>query len=382
MSATLPNELIRGFIVLLLVGFPAVGTAAIVCGQTISVTTTLAEDLVCPSNVSPALSIVGADVTLNLGGHTLKGVAVQTNPTTGIMVQGAERIAITNGTIEGFDEEIAIFNATQVTIRNLTIRNLEIADPDHYLVGVHVHDSHDVLVEDSKFRFLPVIHRDAVIQYFSSTTIRNNDMDVGMVGVSFYPVCDPASAPNNSKILNNKFSNTPLAIWVACTNNTRISGNTFIDNHNPIQGDAPFAGAVTGLKIEDNVITTTVGPSLGIQFRGVRNSTVENNTVKGNDAWGITIGRSLGCIDPVNNPAWDCFYSTNNLIRCNVALENGTDLYHDVGSTPNTWENNTCQTQQGADIPPCDGHEKCLAEQDDFPWEIFMPAILHGVKKK
>ena len=67
--------------------------------------------------------------------------------------------------------------------------------------------------------------------------------------------------------------------------------------------------------------------------------------------WGIAATKSLGCDGPL--PGWECFCSTANLISDNVALGNSPDLYHDAGSTGNTWLNNTRVTKIGIDIPDC-----------------------------
>jgi len=52
-------------------------------------------------------------------------------------------------------------------------------------------------------------------------------------------------------------------------------------------------------------------------------------------------------------PELPCFYSTGNVISDNVVTGNFIDLYHHPEATGNTWENNTCETKEGAEIPAC-----------------------------
>ena len=69
---------------------------------------------------------------------------------------------------------------------------------------------------------------------------------------------------------------------------------------------------------------------------------VSDNTVTDNGWHGIRLGSG----------------STGNQVSDNTATGNGDgisffDLFHDASSTPNTWEDNTCGTKSGADIPLC-----------------------------
>jgi len=111
---------------------------------------------------------------------------------------------------------------------------------------------------------------------------------------------------------------------------------------------------VTGLTVEENTVHDS---GLGIQFRGVTDSFVRRNQVNGSQGWGVAMTQSLGCdhlVPPLTPlPGWECFFSTANLISDNIALDNSPDLYHDAGSTGNTWINNTCITKIGTDIPDC-----------------------------
>jgi len=311
---------------------------------------------------------------LDLNGHSLKGQTFTPEDTYGVLVEGGghvARVKIINGTIDGFGAGIGVFNARDVTISDITITNFANDNPNYSIVGISYFMSDNIVVEDSRFYFHHnVAHRNAVVGGDGNVSVRNITSSGGMVAIGF---CNSLSIPHYAEVLDSNFSNVAIGVWIPCTNNTLIAGNIFTDCNNAVQGDAPFAGAIKGLRVENNVATTSVSPALGIQFRGVTQSTVLNNTVTGHDAWGITIGRSLGCIDPINNPGWDCFYSTDNLIGGNVALDNGTDLFHDAGSTPNSWQNNTCFTTEGADITPCDCPEWVCGGSRGWRLKLLLP---------
>ena len=105
---------------------------------------------------------------------------------------------------------------------------------------------------------------------------------------------------------------------------------------------------MTGLVVKENVIRDTM---IGIEFRGISESTISNNHIFGNQIWGIALRQSLGCLTP--EPGWECFSSTANLVADNETWGNVMDLYHYEGSLGNTWERNTCETKQGVEIPAC-----------------------------
>jgi hypothetical protein len=213
------------------------------------------------------------------------------------------------------------------------------------MTGVHVHQSLHVVIEDSQFELCRGVN--AVMQYGSGTTIRKNRFIGGNVGLNYFPVCYNISLPNYSVIIGNSFTNIPTAIWMTCTNNTRVEGNTMSDSHIAVQAEGPFQGAITGLTVDYNAISTSGMP---IDLSGVIESTVSNNDIRESD-WGIAVRESWGCIEPSSN--WDCFYSTDNLISQNQAVGNGLDLYHHPQAIGNIWENNVCETKDGIEIPPC-----------------------------
>ena len=333
------------------VGLSAESRAEISCGQTITEDTTLVEDLACPPGTESAIVIGASNITLDLGGHVLSGYA----PGTGVFSIGHEGINIRNGTIEGFNYGVFIIDTRRVTVENLTVRNLDISDPNHFIFGIHILSSQDVVVRDTLFEFLSVPHKEAVEIFDSFVDVSNIEVRGGGAGVSFSfagGVCDPVNSPSNGTVLNSRFSEIYVAgIWIACSSSALIEGNDFSTAPGVgvgIQGDAPFLGAVTGLIVKENFIHDAV---LGIEFRGISESSILNNYVFDNQGWGIAMRQSLGCLTP--EPGWECFYSTANVIADNQTWGNVIDLYHYEDSLGNIWERNTCETKDGVDIPEC-----------------------------
>lgn len=330
--------------------FSANSQTEISCGDTITENTILDQDLACPPGTLFAVNIGGSNITLDLGGHTLSGYA----PGTGILATDRNGITIKNGVIDGFNDGIFIINARDVTIENLTVRNQNIIDPDHLIMGLHIDGCQDTVIKDILFEFPSVAHKEAIDIFNSDVAVSNIEVQGGGAGVnfSFAGDCDPANRPSNGTVRNSRFYNIEIAgIAVACTSYAWIEGNVF--SAAPVtgigvQGDAPFAGAVTGLTVRENVIYDTI---LGIEFRGILDSDISSNYVFDNRVWGIAMRQSLGCLVPESG--WECFYPTGNSIADNETWGNGMDLYHCEDSLQNTWERNTCETKEGAEIPDC-----------------------------
>ena len=330
----------------------------VACGDTITENTTLTADLVCPEGTDNALIIGASNLTLDLGGHVISGHL----PGIGIFSMGQEGITIRNGTLEGFHPGIFFIQSNLVTMENLTIRNMDSSDPDDLVLGISILDSQDVIVRDSLFEFPSVAHKEAVEVYESYVDVRDIEVRGGGAGVnfSFAGECDPVNRPSNGTVTNSRFSNVYIAgIEIACSSYAWIENNVFTADPPVgigIQADGWIAGDVTGMTIQNNYIYDTL---LGIEFRGISDSDILNNYIFDNQIWGIAIRESLGCLVPESG--LECFYSTDNQVDNNKTWGNGMDLYHYEYSTGNTWTGNTCETSEGAEIPPCSSLSAALA---------------------
>lgn len=91
------------------------------CGQTITASTRLANNLVnCPGGGL----VIGADhITLDLAGHAISGV--NASGSEGIADDGHGGVRIQNGTIENFFlNGVGLRDAPRRAVRNLTIRKI------------------------------------------------------------------------------------------------------------------------------------------------------------------------------------------------------------------------------------------------------------------
>jgi len=323
--------------------------AEISCGQTITENTVLTEDLACDPDTDYAIVIGASNITLDLGGHTISGYT----PKTGVFTTNQEGITIRNGIIDGFNVGVYIDQANRVTIENLTVKNLDIIDPNHFLFGIAVVGSQNVVVRDSLFEFPIVAHKEAIDIFDSYVDVSNIEVRGGGAGVNFSyrnDVCDPMNKPSNGTVRNSRFVDVYLGgVLVSCSSYAWIEGNYISGGlAGGINGSGPFPEAVTGLVVKGNVVRGD--HYVGIELGGSSGSTVLKNIIFEN-YYGISIAPSLGCLNP--DTGWECFYSTANVIVDNQTFGNSIDLYHHVSSLGSTWERNTCKTKEGAEIPEC-----------------------------
>jgi parallel beta-helix repeat protein len=97
------------------------GAADVVCGQTINQNTTLTHDIgPCPNN---GLVIGANNITLNLNGHRIFGLAGDDDDGTGVLLVGRSGVTVTGGTVQFFDVGIIIEGGNGNTVDNMDIRD-------------------------------------------------------------------------------------------------------------------------------------------------------------------------------------------------------------------------------------------------------------------
>lgn len=303
-----------------------------------------------PGTTQPGIIIGASNITLDLGGHVIS-CRVEDGLGGGVTAENVDGITIRNGTFDGFDGAITLINTKNATLENLTVRNLNVSDPDSFIVGIGVGWSQNVVIRDCLFEFLPVMHKEAIVTDHSDITVSNIEVHGGSVGINFGgpPTCDPEHNYVNGTVLNSKFIEVGAGILLEHTTNTHITGNEFIRNETGIHAYGPCPEAITGLAVDGNEFYDGY---VGIDFMGVTESSITNNVIK--DNWrGIFMNQDMICI--MGGPADLCFYSTGNVIADNIVTGNFIDLFHHENAVGNTWERNTCITKQGAEIPECTG---------------------------
>ena len=318
------------------------------CGQIVTTDAVMTSDLVCKPGIYEAIAIEinASNITLDMGGYILSGDAFGI----GVRAMDVEGVKIKDGTIENFLSGLDLVRAPGATVEGLTIRNLEIDDPDNFVPGMRIVRSQNVLVKDCFFEMLPVAHKEMIVMASSQATITNNEFKNGSVGVNVSRDGDLGSIGSIASVINNHFIGVTIAgVLVQFTENVRIANNEFTQCEMGVMADlhADLGDAsLSDITIEGNHMHDGY---IGIHFMGITDSGILRNTIR--DNWrGIFIDSTMGCPEP---PTPECIFSSDNLVSGNITLGNFIDLFHREEAVGNTWENNKCQIKEGAEIPEC-----------------------------
>jgi hypothetical protein len=315
-------------------------TVITTCGQIVTTDAVLNNDLTCDSGeIESAAVVVGAsNITIDLGGHVITGHPVGV----GIRAANVEGVTIQNGVIRDYLVGVDFFFSSTMVVRNLMVQNLVNADDQDTLSGVRTMSSEDVLVRDCFFHFLPLNHRNAVNLADSVATVDNIEVNGGGIGLDISGNTDGTDCA----IINSRFIGTVHSgVLVQFTDNLRIADNVFL--RSPINVEEHWPGGITGFTLEDNLIEDWY---IGVYFMGGSSSIIRNNIIRDHDFRGIILGSDMDCPEP---PTPDCFYATGNVVTGNTVTGNFIDLAHHPNAVGNTWENNICETWEGAEIPGC-----------------------------
>ena len=303
------------------------------------------DDLVCKPGVFEATAIIvgASNITLDLGGHMLTGDALGI----GISATDVEGVTIRNGSIENFLVSIDLHRAPGSTAENLTVRNLEIVDPDNFVPGIRITRSDNVLVRDSFFEMFPIAHKEMIVMASSEATITNNHFKNGSVGVNVSRAGGPGNIGSTASVTNNHFGGVTIAgVLIQFTEQVSVTNNEFTGCEMGVMADLHADLGDTSIAVDRNYIHDGY---IGIHFMGITGSGISGNTIRNN--WrGVFVDSTMGCPTPPD-PA--CIFSSGNLVSNNTVVGNFIDLFHREEAVGNTWVNNRCQTKEGAEIPPC-----------------------------
>jgi Periplasmic copper-binding protein (NosD) len=293
-----------------LLGFAA-PASAVQCGDVITTSTTLTEDLVCPDTFRfEALTIMADDVRLDLGGHTIRaGANGGTIGVTGVDPAGGtlQQVRVLSGTIEGFREGVSLPTAVDSQVRRLTVN----ATQTGITMGVF---------DGTEGAGIQQCERNV------SNCVARNVVDVpGGIGIELYG--------NESEAWGNTVLRSSYGIAVT-GDRPRVALNT-------IEGCDNF-GVVVGSYTTYAIVwknTITGCSSIGIQLAGF-NARVRRNVVTGTDT-GIAVNdisafvalndSSGNRIDGIDILATD--QGVANLVQDNTANNNGQyGIYADAGT--------------------------------------------------
>ncbi|MGI9020826.1 MAG: right-handed parallel beta-helix repeat-containing protein [Solirubrobacterales bacterium] len=200
---------------------------AVSCGDTITTDTTLTEDLDCPSG--SGLVIGAPDVTLDLGGHFLRGNDINENPDksdTGIRVSGNyDGVTIKNGTVRDFDRGIYGSDAAgpEGTLFYLRVANIAATSN---VFGIVLSKAANGTVEDTQ----------------ANANTQTGVALVGTDGVTLQNI--EASANNDSGVSGNSPDN--LNLVDSTISNNRYQGVKIDGNFDPAQGNRYAGNTISG----------------------------------------------------------------------------------------------------------------------------------------
>ena len=239
----------------------ASSATAVVCGQTLTQNTRLANDLVdCPGNGL----IIGADhITVDLGGHSVDGVNAAASE--GVSNDGHAGLRIQNGVItDFFANGVAVRNAPRSTVRNLTIKRIGEG-------GVEGDASAGILLKES-----------------AESTVTGNTV---MNDVTAYQSdgVDVLSSPRVLVATNRLTHNAWDGMFVLASPDSRILGNRL--DHSKNQGLEINAGSdsvqVTGNIASNNAVS-------GIVVGALKNARINGNIFLDNGDAGLFLFDLLG----------------------------------------------------------------------------------------
>ena len=301
----------------MVVGAGPASAAHVTCGQTILVSTTLDGDV---GPCAQGLVIGANNVTLNLGGFTLRGTAAQ-GEGPGVLVAGRTGVTVTNGTITQFDTGVAIEGGSGNTVtRTYLLGNRGTGD---YGEGVLLFNSTGNTVSFNK--------------------IENN----GPYGGISLLVADGNLVENNELINNNMAFNNTSGIRLENIGQQSSDGNTI--RRNVVQGSGLdgiqlFAGS------DNNTISTNyvIGNNReGITaFAGSTGNLIEGNQVF-NNGFGPIAGNGIY----IRSAAGVFPAPANNIIRANTSRGNAQFDLRD--GTPNCGTNVWTANTADRGSPPC-----------------------------
>lgn len=331
-----PRQLCLLALPLLLLALTTVGLAApassapapIKCGTVIRANTALT------ANVGPCSRgglVIGADnITLDLGGFAVLGIANRSGDGVGIRVPGRSGVTVQNGRITDFDAGVGLLGGSANTVRNLLAKdNIGTTKRGDFGDGIAISDS------DGNF-------------ILSNDVIHNGPYDgIGLFGAS------SGNLIEGNVVSGNNLPSVPddgIRIEGPGATSNTVRGNTV--SGNTLDGIAVFSDQGTGLLNVGNVIEGNTVTANGFGLLGARpgdgirtflrgNETIiRNNIVQDNAGSGILIG------------------SLSNQILTNTSTGNGRQAsaasprfdLHDVNPNcdANTWSDNVYGTANQA----------------------------------
>jgi len=281
----------------------AAGAAVLSCGQTITQSTVLDNDLTgCTNNGI----LIGADnITLDLNGHTVAGTPASGDKG-GVVLVGRTGVTVRNGTVRSFDVGVVIEGGSGNTIEGVNaIDNISFESP-----GSANRGGDGIAILSSK----------------NNRILRNNTVNNGPYsGIGIYSDVDSAhpratSGVSSGNVVdgnvvqgniqartpNNVVNNDNIGIRLEPGNTANTIANNRVDRNGLDRN--------TFTVVRSNIVTgngfyrqtARRGNGIGLQIGGANDNTIENNMVTRNADNGISIRNG----------------SQRNTVRNNTSVQN------------------------------------------------------------
>ena len=333
-SGVLPAALLVSFT---LGGSAAAAAPVVTCGSTVTTDVTLTADLDCPSGDGV---ILGSNVTLDLGGHSLVGGGSGVGVQTSFLSEGGNTIR--NGTIENWETGILLqeqnpdgvpYTVSGVVLLNSPVSQVGV-NTSLQLTGVTAVDSRidgqlggDLAISQSR------LTRSAVNVFFASAMITDSTLVQSTVSSSAQGqiIIDSSSLDGKGTSSLGSVSETSITISNSVVKNyaepiggfwggVSLTDNEFTDMPNGVLGDiSSHLGSDGTSDISGNTYTRS-----GVGLRGNVPMIVENNTFKHNEV-GVVFTRSAPL--PGDPPfTADGSRAVGNVLTKNVGTGIQTDL--------------------------------------------------------
>jgi CSLREA domain-containing protein len=340
---------------------PAPVAASVSCGQLITTSTRVTNDLVdCLGN---GLVIGAANITLDLDGHTIDGTGLGV----GILNNGHDNVTITNGFVQEFDFGVQLGDGTAgnvvsgITLLLNQEAGIHLIDADDGSNGNTIRDN--TLIDNNYGVWLAdgtqfALVRGNTLTSNSADGIRvegssSNRIEANTVSESSGAGVALAAASNNTVVGNTLSTNSGAGVAVGETglpaNDNLVEGNTITGSSgagisvvessgNDLIGNVATLGGSAGIELElaqdtlvrGNEITGNAG---GIELSGSSDNVIEANTVSGNNGTGISLEgsslRNVVLLNSVHGNSGEGIYvgdstdaANGNLIERNIVSSN------------------------------------------------------------
>lgn len=315
------NSLILCFL-LFLISKPAI-SAPLSCGDSLMANTILTENLHCDNSNEGAALIVAKDgITVDLNGYTISG-----NGQTGLIISERKNVTIRNGQIRGFGAAVGVTNSEEINIVNSLFSGSQTAIRSYQ--SSHLDIANNYFINNAVNSAVIQIHGGTYRPSYKNI-VRNNEIYGGDAAIY---IANENTFDNT--ILDNKiFSTESYAIYIFCSNDNLIKGNSIYDSSTGIQLGQSSYNLIEGNSVRNgnNAGLSIIGDH-STQECSVKNSNY--NRAESNHFIGFPIGVNLGLSVP--SATLDVAY---NEVLMNKIYNNQIGIYFSENALKNNAEKN------------------------------------------